>query len=121
MHESYVDITSRIEEEPTWWDENGAPRYGEFTPERCPDIYTHQVVLLRIQCQGCGKSFDVEMHSHWFATLPRPKKLHYGDPPAHGCVGDTMNCEDIEVLQVWTKHSAVDDWKRWHNLEGPIE
>ena len=121
MHESYVDITSRIDEAPTWWDENGTPRYGEFSVERCPNIYTNQIVLLRIRCQACAREFDVEMHAHWFVALPSPKNLHYGDPPVHGCVGDTMNCEDLEVLQVWVRRSDAEDWDRRLDLEGPIE
>ena len=37
MKESYEDITSRIPESPSWYDQNGTPRYGEFSPERCPN------------------------------------------------------------------------------------
>lgn len=121
MHESFVDITSRIEGEATWWDQNGTPRYGEFTPERCPNIYSDQVVLLRIECQACGREFDVELHNRWIAPLPRPKELHYGDPPAHDCVGDSMNCEDLEVLEVWVRERAMDGWTRRRDQEGPIE
>jgi hypothetical protein len=120
MHETYDDIKDRIDEEPTWYDANGVPRYGEFKPERCPNIYSNQVVLFRIRCQGCSKTFDVEAHSSWFASIKRPRRLHYGDPPAHGCVGDTMNCEDEEVLQVWHRPDAAGLWVRRPELEGPI-
>ena len=121
MNHGYEDIRSRISEEPTWYDDNGAPRYGEFVPDLCPDIYTHQVVLLRIACQACGEQFDVEMHGKWFANIKQPSKLHYGDPPRHGCVGDTMNCEDLAVLQVWYKPNAIGEWTRRPELEGVID
>ena len=121
MHESYIDIKSRIDEEPTWYDDNGTPRYGEFEVRRCPDIYTNQIVLYRIACQACDKEFVVEAHSKWFAHIDHPQKLHYGDPPIHGCVGDTMNCEDIEVLQVWFRDRGLDEWVRVPELEGPMD
>ena len=30
MHEPYDDIKSRVAEEPSWYDENGTPRYGDY-------------------------------------------------------------------------------------------
>ncbi len=124
MHESYEDITSRIAEEPTWYDSNGTPRYGKFTPDRCPNIYSHCVALLQIACQSCGEKFDVEMHTDiWSDRESIPKKWHYGDPPRHVCGGggDTMNCEDLVVLEVWNKSGAFNKWRRLHKLEGLIE
>lgn len=119
MKTNYLDIISRIEGPPLWYDQNGTPRYDEFHPEFCPNIYSNEVVLLRIECQDCGLPLDVEMHSSFWQSLGNPKKLHYGDPPAHGCVGDTMNCDDIEVLQAWRR---VDfEWERVREFEGRIE
>jgi len=122
MHSNYEDIRSRIGEDPTWYDANGTPRYGPFKPEMCPNIYSKEVVLLRIACQFCGQHFDVEMHSDWFARIKHPKKLHYGDPPRHGCdgAGDTMNCTDIAVLEVWHRE-GVGEWTRLSELEGLID
>ncbi len=119
MHENYRDITSRIAEPPKWWDANGTPRYDPFAPSLCPDIYSNTVVLLRIRCQSCATKFDVEMHAGFFAEI-HPQKLHYGDPPVHGCVGDTMNCEDEEVLEVWHR-DALGDWIRRSEFEGRME
>ena len=31
MLNAYADIRSRIAEEPKWWDEEGVPRYCEFS------------------------------------------------------------------------------------------
>ena len=119
MHHDYRSIRTRIAGEPKWFDANGVPRYEVFRPQDCPNIYARQVVLLSIACQACGQQFDVEMHGHWFAPIESPRELHYGDPPAHGCVGDTMNCEDLEVLQVW--HHERFDWCRQEDLEGAID
>ncbi len=118
MKENYKDITSRIACEPRWYDLNGTPRYDEFHPDYCPNIYADQVFLLLIACQSCKEEFEVELHAGVFDKVKHPKKLHYGDPPAHNCVGDTMNCEDLEVLQVWYRPS--DTWERKRELEGPI-
>ena len=124
MKESYLDILSRIDKEPIWFDQNGTPRYDEFHPDYCPNIYANLVVLMRISCQACGRIFDVELHySPCWGSMRKshpPKKWHYGDPPSHGCVGDSMNCEDIEVLQAWMREGCG-DWKRHLEFEGLVE
>ncbi|MEA1904451.1 MAG: hypothetical protein U9M97_01030 [Candidatus Hadarchaeota archaeon] len=43
MQANYSDIIERIQEEPRWYDENGTPRYSEFHPKYCPNIYANQV------------------------------------------------------------------------------
>lgn len=123
MKSNYQDILDRIPEEPKWHDQNGVPRYDKFHPGLCPDIYSNQVILLKISCQACCREFQVEIHGNWYAPIRQPNKLHYGDPPRHGCVGDSMNCEDLEVLQAWCRDAsfATDDWKRMPELEGPID
>jgi len=126
MHASYDDIISRIAEKPTWWDENGTPRYGAFAPDACPDIYASDVVLLEIGCQDCDRHFRVEMHygpwQRMYGTMSleaavRDGVIHYGDPPSHGCegAGDTMNSIPHRVLEFW-RHEAF-DWKRVPELE----
>ena len=119
VNHSFRDIISRIAEDPSWWDSNGTPRYGKFSPDQCPDIYSDTVVLLRIACQDCGCEFDVEMHASLWCGSFNPQKLHYGDPPSHGCIGDTMNCDDIAVLEVWHR-SSVEDFVRLPQREGLI-
>jgi len=48
-------------------------------------------------------------------------RIHYGDAPRHdgcngrGCAGDTMNCEDIAVLEFWEKKDF--NWVRVPELE----
>ena len=125
MKPSYEDIKKRISEEPKWYDQHGVPRYEEFNPELTSNIYADEVVLLEIRCQWCGKKFLVEINRdivdvmvYKFPTLEkliRNGAIHYGDPPYHDCVGDTMNCDDIKVVQYWKKENA--DWKRIKELE----
>ena len=122
MHHHFEDILSRIKEVPTWWDQNGTPRYGLFQPDSCPSIYAHRVVLLRIACQECHREFLVEMHDDVWGREFHPTKLHYGDPPNHPeCLaGNTMNCDDLEVVEVWEK-PRLGDWQRRPELQGPME
>lgn len=120
MLPDYKDIKSRITEEPAWYDENGVPRYGDFVPENIPNIYANHCALLRIACQDCGAKFKVAMNDGiWNSKEFNPKQLHYGDPPRHNCVGDTMNCDDLDVLEVWCKQNH--GWVRVPELEGVIE
>lgn len=129
MHHHYGDILERIAEPPSWWDENGTPRYGEFSPCSSPNIYADQVVLLQIRCQECGDQFRVEMNcgamdrAYKRPTLEervRDGSIHYGDPPAHGCIGDTMNSIPERVLEFWSQPDPLKDWTRAANLEVDI-
>jgi hypothetical protein len=119
MHSPYADIISRIAEPPRWWDHHGCPRYDPFHPRLCLNIYSPQVTLLRIACQACHREFAVEMHATLFETH-HPQQLHYGDPPWHDCVGDTMNCDDLEVLESWVR-PRLDAWERHPEDEGVID
>ena len=123
-----MDIRKRIKEAPKWFDSNGVPRYEKFHPDLCPNIYADEVVLLKIACQDCGRRFLVEMNWGRFSCLLSGRKIpsfrerlmgwkklsdaekkeewspiHYGDPPIHGCVGDTMNVYDLQVIQLWAR------------------
>lgn len=122
MHENYNDIKKRIKEQPVWYDQNGTPRYDKFHPDYCPDIYSNNVALLLIACQSCGQKFHVEMHTSYFGfnSTNLPSKWHYGDPPIHGCAGDTMNCDDLAVLEFWQR-KGIGNWRRNKKLEGVID
>lgn len=121
MHENYADIKKLTTQDPEWYDENGVPRYAKFEPGMCPDIYSNNVGLFVIACQHCGKKFVVEMHASIFDWKLRhpPSSWHYGDPPIHGCVGDTMNCDDLHVLEFWHREGAG-EWERMQQFEGDI-
>lgn len=126
MLRSYREITDKMGE-PLWWDGNGVPRYVPFSPD-ATGVYDHAVGLVEIACQDCGKRFEVAFeydHHRWNGSelvaykRPDPQTLHYGDPPNHDCVGDTMNCEDLRVLQWWEKEHL--DWVRVSDMEVKID
>lgn len=132
MLNSYSDIRSRLGE-PLWYDNHGVPRYEPFGPDLC-SVYPVAVTLLLIECQSCAEKFrvSIEFHDHAFCKHgvtafdpPTPESianLHYGDPPIHGCVGDTMNCIDLRVLEFWRRDlSHLRDWERDPTMEIVLE
>lgn len=42
-----------------------------------------------------------------------PENYHFGDPPAHGCVGDTMNSIPLACEQWWERDLDL----AWHRVE----
>lgn len=135
MNHDYEDIRSRIAEEPQWFDEHAVPRYCEFTPRACANIYASEAALVLIQCQACQTQFLVafshgsmeDVLAHMRGAAPttlaeqiRNNTVHYGDPPNTGCcaAGSTMNSEPLRVLEFWerSKHTNY-DWKRRPGLE----
>lgn len=113
MHAKYSDIRSLIDKEPLWFDENAVPRYCEFHPWECANIYARQAALLLIECQGCAKPYTVALS--WGPLDPdvalerrvRNFSVHFGDPP-NACeqtcfAGATMNSIPIRCLQFWKR------------------
>jgi len=143
MKNDFKDIRDKIKEEPLWYDENGVPRYAKFHPELSPNIYAAEVILLEIACQYCKKRFFVEMNWVHYKSHPwyrHPESfsnrlrlwlendrlgwcpIHYGDPPNHNCVGDTMNCIDIRIVEFWCwDREGLGVWKRRKDLEISLE
>ncbi len=118
MHNDYGDIRSRISDEPLWFDDNGVPRYEAFSPMMLPCIYATQAALLEIKCQGCQRKFMVGIGNGFLPpTVLRKDELHYGDPPLHGCIGDTMNSMPLQVHEFWERSKM--EWERVPNEEGP--
>ena len=136
MKATYQDIRNKVAAEPTWFDGNGVPRYCEFGPEHLPSIYAKEAVLLHIRCQACGESFAVglggspffgtafsELVQDWQRHEHDPHRwgpIHYGDPPIHGCVGDTMSSIDVEIVQFWQRGGAH-EWARVPEFEIALE
>jgi hypothetical protein len=125
MNRDYRDLTYRLGE-PLWWDDQCVPRYDPFTPDSL-GVYDCLAGLLEIQCQVCPKTFKVAVsyQSYCLAELwnrsqgigtfwSLPTLWHYGDPPAHlsptgsPCVGETMNCRDLQVLEFWAKKEPAE-------------
>lgn len=108
MKNNYPDIRDLTPAKPMWYDSNGVPRYRQFTPDMLPSIYAVACCLLSIECQVCKEPFRVALEQEFFDTdkfvrMIADHSMCYGDPPNHGCVGDTMNSELICVEEVWTK------------------
>ena len=119
MLASYADIIEVAgERQPDFYDSNGVPRYRPFHPDLGPDIYADEVALLKIACQSCRHEVRVQMHSGFHEKMDAAaakleymplssridaKTVHYGDPPRHSCVGDTMNCIDLNVCEYWRR------------------
>jgi hypothetical protein len=59
MHQHYKDILDRIDEAPTWFDDYGVPRFGDFSPSRLGNIYAYEAALAEVPCQQCGRMFKV--------------------------------------------------------------
>lgn len=147
MKNEYADIRSKIEEQPSWFDENGTPRYCPFAPEHAADIYAEECCLLVIECQGCGRPFLVclslsmadrarqrlmfragarpDREPTTLAELIRTDAIHYGDPPNVSCcaAGPTMNSIPRRVVEFWAAPTASSKyrWQRVPELERPIK
>lgn len=134
MLRSYSDILDRLGD-PLWFDDNGVPRYEPFKPDLC-GVYDKYVCFMEIACQLCGERFMVAQtwdhgdairwadreNPHGEPSFPSVEKgsasFHYGDPPIHGCTGDTMNVECVRVMEFWRKdYSRSWDWERLPEYE----
>jgi hypothetical protein len=131
MNTSYQDITDKLGE-PVWYDEHCVPRYCEFHPFEC-DPYAQWVSLVRRKCQSCGKIFLIatswyNLSRRTFTLSPRNLELYEqnknnpewmltfcllggGDPPYHGCIGDTMCSEFEDLISLWHKDHDSSNWR----------
>ena len=119
MHQFYRDILSRIPESPKWFDDNGVPRYEDFSPDLIADIYAVAAILLEIECQGCGTNFMAAIS--WRSS--GPFELEYGDPPNIECcrTGPTMNSVPLRVCEYWVRDSSSRTWERRPERETAID
>jgi hypothetical protein len=122
MRTDYIDIRSRIQEEPGWFDEAAVPRYCPFTPDAMSNIYAREAVLVLAACQSCGHHFRLAMSrpsgSPSLATDIRKRTLYYGDPPNIGCcaAGPVMSVVELKVLKYWRRELGQ-EWARDSSLE----
>jgi len=138
VKESYDDIKRRIDEEPSWYDANGVPRYDPFHPNMCPDAYAEEVLLLEIACQNCEKRFLGQVSWKTFGYHPSYAEeisgwqrgegewwpVSYGDPPRHSngnCVaGDVMSSDTLRVVEFWCRGKDF-GWERIPEYEVRFE
>lgn len=128
MNTDFSDITE-VMGTPLWYDRIGYPRYCAFHPKEHSNIYASYIALVEIECQSCSHPFTVAVALSGMDRLGGiqfPKKedigsFHYGDPPNHDCVGDTMNVSNIEVLEFWKRGTANFKWKRVKKYEVKVD
>lgn len=142
MYQLYEDITNKLGK-PKWWDEEGVPRYCDFSPDEVADIYADKAALIIIQCQGCGQHLPVAWSFHklriicyvpghptgpeCFAQLTYPTKdnpgsIGFGDAPAHNNLGDeychlgcVMTTDVRRIKEFWSRDEL--DWVRHPEFE----
>jgi hypothetical protein len=132
MLRDYSDIIDQLGE-PLWWDDNGTPRYCEFSP-LLATVYDKYVAFAEIECQGCDRIFKVAAAhpigrlygSEWklteLPTADSTERFHFGDPPRHPrCPGETMNCWTLRIIEFWERDDNAalyeDPWRRRPELE----
>ena len=122
MLPDYSDIRSRIAEEPTWYDGNGAPRYGTFNPDML-GVYDTYALLAEIECQSCARVFLIGEGWPRYSLVGEPRfwtleglatGYHFGDPPFHG-VGEHPMCGGI--VEAWERLSGFPKWHRRPDIE----
>lgn len=142
MLPDYDDIRKAAgDKTPLWYDGNGVPRYAPFTPQML-GIYDDFALLVEIKCQSCGEHFlvgegwtrhhilmakgEVEIVTRTLRKLA--ENYHYGDPPRHGCVGDTMGCIEVRIVEAWHQTHETEDRpgigkviSKWHDFERDSE
>lgn len=131
MHRYYEDIISRIKESPTWFDENGVPRYGEFSPNMIASIYAPEAVLAEIACQSCRTKFSaafshINVQTNLLKDVIADRSIHYGDPPNMWCCefGLASGAITLKILQYWKRNiddASKDGWTRDGSLEIEID
>jgi len=130
MLRNYDDIRSRIRDAIRRWDDNGVPRYCDFSPEAC-GVYDVVAALVEVGCQACMERFRVVVtfdreslrqvgDRYALPTAGNIGTFRYGDPPIHshgtdGCVGNTMSSESIRVLEFWQRDQQ--NWIRHPECE----
>lgn len=129
MHQHFQDILERIAEPPSWFDENGTPRYGAFGPERVNNIYVQEAALAEIECQACRTRFRVALtdalasRTESLGDTIRLRTVDYGDPPNMNCcpAGPTMSSVMRHIAEYWYRDYEIGlDWIRDPRLEGPV-
>ena len=128
MNYSYSDITSRIPEQPSWWDEAAVPRYCDFEPSCAANTLADETVLMEIRCQNCNQPFTVLVSrsvigcladgAHWLADRIKDGSINYGAPPNIECCprGIVMTSVPVRVLQYWRRNSRG-EWQRYPEFE----
>ena len=133
MRQHYTDIRDKIAEPPKWWDENGVPRYIDFSPHYLADVYTQEGALVEIACAACQRLLYVAFsnileeplakYGTPLADRIREGKLIYGDPPWHfNCQdGPSRACYELRVVEYWIRGHNSGGWSHQWRRESTFE
>lgn len=87
----------------------------------------HEQVMATVWARHFGidnEKIPPAWEGHTLAAQVRDGIIHYGDPPRHChrddvpcCAGDTMDCDDLRVLEFWRRDRGVREWVRVPELE----
>lgn len=148
MLPDYSDIRALTDKDPLWFTPEGVPRYAPFEPDLL-GVYDDFALLVEVECQSCRRRMLVGEGWTRFNLTPAmygQNIIHnkiedlaegwsMGDPPRHGCVGDTMGCYERRIVEAWEKTAKtgpspdgrgrvlleMPHWDRRPDLEGPID
>jgi hypothetical protein len=116
MYPSYDDVTSRIQEEPIWWD-RGFPRYCEFHPTKLT-VHGKCAILAHV-VSGNEVSFKIGLAVDDPDSVKRGiilGDLFLGPVPWHGGADATMRSETIAINEFWEREEP-DGWHRNREFE----
>lgn len=116
---------------PDWYDVNGVPRYAPFTPDML-GVYDCFALLVTIACQSCadrflvgvgwtrwGTALDAETRAVEIKRYDLPglaRDFRFGDPPRHGCGGDSMTSVAVRIDEAWERSGSI-HWDRRPGVE----
>lgn len=152
MKLKYNDLRSRISEEPKWYTREGYPRYCFFKPQETGVyVQSALLVRIACQdCRQeflVGEGFDrynfdalitynmlqkvsgiktelteEQIEGSRLDIRKIARSYYFGDPPAHGCVGDTMSCDELEIVEAWERDTEKSfEWVSIPELIGKIQ
>jgi hypothetical protein len=125
MLPDYMDIRDLTDRAPDWFGEHGEPRYRPFDPNML-GVYDKYALLVQLNCQACSKALLVGVGYTpyvWIADTGTgfvfekvAKTFRYGDPPRHGCIGDSMNSICTRIVEAWEQVRSF-EWIRRPDIE----
>lgn len=127
MYTYLGDIIDKLGE-PLWWDDSQAiPRYCEFSPDECNNIYAQEVAFILVECQNCGHEFKISQAWEIFdnpislsESIKEGYTIGFSDPPNIQCcpAGPSETSDKIKVLEFWQRNANTNfDWERRPEFE----
>ena len=115
MKACYSDLVERLGD-PRWWDENGVPRYAEFSPDQVANPYARQAALVQFACPRC-RALVVCAVSSPEIDLDIQTDLSVRRGALYGLLPHFKHCKEIAVgdlvgvKEVWRRRDLL-VWRR---------